>query len=36
VLNAPVNKSATSNPNCSPTNGRVEVCNAAYSGDQNG
>ena len=30
VLNAPVNKSATSNPTCSPTNGRVEVCNAAY------
>src|SRR5918995_2692795 len=30
VLNVPVNRSATSNPTCSPTNGRVEVCNAAY------
>ena len=30
VLKAPVNKSATSNPTCSPTSGRVEVCNAAY------
>src|SRR5215203_3332947 len=30
VLNAPVNRPAPSNPTCSPTSGRVEVCNAAY------
>ena len=30
VLNAPVNRPAPSNLTCSPTSGRVEVCNAAY------